>query len=153
MVWFSRSLLACQEFRPRIDRKSFRHEHLRKLLSTVRSFEYSESRTMKSFLLLVAAVLGCLSITSTASACDCCPTKVCCAPPPPVEVTWCVVDPCNGCKYEVSACLPACCKCETPCLAGWKPGLLGRKVLSYKFECGECVEVVITKHGRTIVRD
>ncbi len=29
-----------------------------------------------------------------------------------------------------------------------KPGLLGRKVLTYKFPCGECVEVVITKHGK-----
>ena len=85
----------------------------------------------------------------------CCQVQVaecCCpAPPPPVSVSWCVVDPCDPCcKYTVSACLPACCICQTPCLAGWKKGLFGRKILTYKFPCGECVEVVLTRRGARV---
>ena len=101
---------------------------------------------------LSTSLLAGLGQTQLAIAGDCCPKPVCCVPPPPVLVDWCVEDPCTCCKYSVSACLPACCKCETPCLVGWRPGLLGRKILTYKFPCGECVEVVITKHGKTIVR-
>ena len=101
---------------------------------------------------LSASLLAGLGQSQLATAGDCCPKPVCCVPPPPVLVDWCVEDPCTCCKYSVSACLPACCKCETPCLVGWRPGLLGRKILTYKFPCGECVEVVITKHGKTIVR-
>ena len=68
---------------------------------------------------------------------------------------WCVQDPCDPCaKYEVTACVPACCAGEIPCLAGWRKGFLGRKVLAYEFPgCGHCVEVVITCLGKTIVRD
>src|SRR6056297_1925526 len=86
----------------------------------------------------------------------CCePQPVCCpTPPPPVEVCWCVVDPCTGCTYQVEACVPACCAGVTPCLVDWRKGIFGRKVLTYKFECCDhCVDVVVTKHGRTIVRD
>ena len=107
----------------------------------------------KLFGLAILAGVGAFGGYMTdAKADDCCPKPVCCVPPPPVEVSWCVEDPCTCCKYSVSACLPACCKCETPCLVGWRQGLLGRKVLTFKFACGECVEVVITKHGKTIVR-
>ena len=85
--------------------------------------------------------------------CEPAPAPVCC-PPAPVEVTWCVTDPVTCCKYQVSACVPACCQGETPCLVGCKKGFLGRKILTYKFPgCGHCVDVVVTKHGRTIVRD
>ena len=101
---------------------------------------------------VLACVFAFGSHLSDATAGDCCTKPVCCVPPPPVEVSWCVEDPCTCCKYTVSACLPACCKCETPCLVGWHPGVFGRKVLTFKFACGECVEVVITKHGKTIVR-
>lgn len=112
-------------------------------------------RNMFLAAIVTATVFGSVNQARIADAGDCCPAPVCCvpAPPPPVEVTWCVQDPCTCCKYEVSACLPACCKCETPCLVDWRHGLLGRKILTYKFACGECVEVVITKHGKTIVRD
>ncbi len=84
----------------------------------------------------------------------CCqPAPVCC-PPPPVSVTWCVTDPTTCCTYEVSACVPACCAGQTPCLVSCKNGFLGRKILTYKFACcGHCVDVVVTKFGRTIVRD
>jgi hypothetical protein len=103
------------------------------------------------FVLTTCAFVG-MGQLDLAKAGDCCPKPVCCVPPPPVEVSWCVEDPCTCCKYSVSACLPACCKCETPCLVGWHSGLFGRKILTFKFACGECVEVVITKHGKTIVR-
>ena len=109
----------------------------------------------------VAAIFAMTAATSAdaglfhhkADAC-CEPAPVCCTPPPPVEVRWCVEDPCNCCSYEVSACVPACCAGVEPCLDGWRKGMLGRKILTYKFPCCDhCVEVVITKHGRTIVRD
>lgn len=86
----------------------------------------------------------------------CCePQPVCCTPPPPVEMTWCVTDPCNPCcTYEVTACVPACCADSAPCMTGWRKGIFGRKVLTYTFVgCDHCVDVVITKFGRTIVRD
>lgn len=105
------------------------------------------------FAVLTASLFSAMGQVQFAEAGNCCAKPVCCVPPPPVEVSWCVEDPCTCCKYSVSACLPSCCKCETPCLVGWHPGLLGRKVLTYKFPCGECVDVVITKHGKTIVRD
>ena len=71
-----------------------------------------------------------------------------------MEVKWCVKDPCTGCCYEVAACVPACCANIVPCLEDCKRGLFGRVILTYKFPCCDhCVDVVITKHGRTIVRD
>lgn len=83
----------------------------------------------------------------------CCEPEPCC-PAPPVQVEWCVKDPCNCCTYNVSACVPAECADSVPVQVGWKWGWFGRKVLTFKFEgCGHCVDVVITKHGRTIVRD
>jgi hypothetical protein len=92
-------------------------------------------------------------------AADCCapicpPEPVCCLKPaPPVNVTICVKDPVTCCVYEVDVCVPAECACEAPCLQSCRPGLLGRKILTYTWPCcGHCVEVVITKHGRTIVR-
>ena len=107
---------------------------------------------VKLFGFMVLASVFAIGSPLVVRAGDCCPKPVCCVPPPPVEVSWCVEDPCTCCKYSVSACLPACCKCEKPCLVGWHSGLLGRKVLTFKFACGECVEVVITKHGKTSVR-
>jgi hypothetical protein len=89
-------------------------------------------------------------------AADCCaPVEpVCCVQPaPPVPVTICVKDPVTCCVYEVEVCVPAECACEAPCLKSCRPGLFGRKILTYTWPCcGHCVEIVITKHGRTIVR-
>ena len=95
--------------------------------------------------------------TASASHCGpapCCePVVVCCPPPPPVQVCICVVDPCTGCTYTATVCVPACCAGEVPCLAGWRKGIFGRKVLTYKWPgCGHCVDIVLTKHGRVIVR-
>ncbi len=108
---------------------------------------------MKKFAIACALTASVFALPA-AFAGDCCaPEPVCvCAPPPPVDVTFCVVDPCDCCKYEVTVCLPAECACQTPCLVDWKKGLLGRKILTYKFPCGECVEVVITKHGKAFAR-
>jgi hypothetical protein len=71
-----------------------------------------------------------------------------------VEVTWCVKDPVTCCTHEVTACVPACCAGEIPCLDSCSRGFLGRRVLTYKFQCcGHCVDVVITHFGKVIVRD
>ncbi len=102
---------------------------------------------------LAAAFLSCLVVASLGAklnAGDCC----CPCPPPPQKVCICVVDPCTHCKYPVELCVPACCADEVPCYAGCRKGAFGRKILTYKWQCcGHCVEVVITKRGRTIVRD
>lgn len=113
--------------------------------------------------LAVVVTAGLMAVATPASAGECCcPAPVCCppapiccpAPPPPVKAEWCVKDPVTCCKYKVSACVPACCAGEIPCLDGCRKGLFKRKILTYKFSCcGHCVDVVITKHGRTIVRD
>ena len=66
----------------------------------------------------------------------------------------CVKDPCTCCTYEVTACVPACCGDAAPTLVCCRSGLFGRKVLTYAFaDCDHTVDVVITAHGRTIVRD
>ncbi|MGB0598107.1 MAG: hypothetical protein ACPGLY_15585 [Rubripirellula sp.] len=101
---------------------------------------------------------GCFSLRAACCAPQpaCCePQPVCCTPPPPVEMTWCVTDPCDPCcTYEVTACVPACCADSAPSMTGWRKGIFGRKVLTYTFVgCDHCVDVVITKFGRTIVRD
>ena len=99
----------------------------------------------------------CEPVCAPAPVCQpvCAPAPVCApvCPLPPVKVSWCVTDPCTCCTYQVSACVPAECACEVPCLASSRSGFLGRKILTYKWPgCGHCVEVVITKHGKTIVR-
>ena len=118
------------------------------------------------FLGLVIAAAATVALPSSASACDCgVPTVGCCAPapvccdpapvccpPPPVSVKFCAVDPCTGCAYPVSVCLPACCAGQMPCLVKHRDGFFGRRVLTYKFDCGECVEVVVTRRGKVIVR-
>lgn len=128
------------------------------------TFVFLEGKPMKSFTFVAAcaALLFASVAPSTANAgcCDpapapCCePAPVCCCPPPPVEVSFCVVDPVTCCKYPVTVCVPAECAGQTPCYVGCRPGFLGRKILTYKFPCcGECVDIVITKFGRVIVRD
>jgi hypothetical protein len=111
---------------------------------------------MKNFAFVAVMTLALTSLTGqTASAGNpCCePVAVCCpCPPPPVMVPLCIKDPCTCCVYEECICLPACCVGEVPCMT-WKKGLFGRKILTYKWACcGHCVEVVITKHGKVIVR-
>ena len=119
---------------------------------------------LAAFAMAVAAPVqaGCNSCCEAAPAPACCPAPapccpapapVCC-PPPPVKVCWTVKDPCTGCCYQVEACVPACCEGVVPCLDGHRKGLFGRKILTYKFACCDhCVDVVITRRGRTIVRD
>ncbi|MDM4019232.1 hypothetical protein [Roseiconus lacunae] len=118
---------------------------------------------MKSVPFFVAVAALCLSTLAPAAAnagcCDPAPTPCCepapvCCPAPPVKVSFCVTDPVTCCKYPVSVCVPAECAGQTPCYVGCRRGFLGRKILTYKFACcGTCVDIVITKHGRVIVRD
>ncbi len=94
----------------------------------------------------------------SASACDTCCAPcvkpvVCCVTPPPVLVEICIVDPCTCCTYKAEVCVPACCAEEAPCLAGVRHGIFGRKIYTYEWSCGHCVDIVVTKHGRVIVRD
>ena len=114
-------------------------------------------RVMAACAALMFAAIG--STTADAGCCQpapvpCCePAPVCC-PPPPVNVTFCVIDPVTCCKYPVTVCVPAECAGQVPCYVGCRRGIFGRKILTYKFTCcGKCVDVVITKHGRVIVRD
>ena len=107
--------------------------------------------TMLSFAAPSTAEAGCFGLLGR-----CCPPVDCCEPcePPPVAVTWCVKDPCTCCTYEVTACVPACCGDAAPTLVCCRSGLFGRKVLTFAFgDCDHTVDVVITAHGRTIVRD
>ncbi|WP_372899033.1 hypothetical protein [Stieleria sp.] len=116
---------------------------------------------LRVFAACTALLIGSLAAVNASAGCcepapaPCCePAPVCCPPPPPVPVTFCVVDPVTCCKYPVTVCVPCECAGEIPCYVGCRKGLLGRKVLTYKFQCcGECVDIVITKHGRVIVRD
>ncbi len=83
---------------------------------------------------------------------DCC--QVCCmpCPPPPVEMTFCLQDPCNCCVYEACVCVPACCAGEQPCVT-WKQGILGRQIATLCWQCcGHEAKVVVTKHGKVRVR-
>ena len=75
-----------------------------------------------------------------------------CAPPPPIEVTLCVDDPCDCCPaQEVCVCVPCCCT-EAPCIS-WRNGLFGRRVATYTWACcGHSVDVVVTRRGELIVR-
>ena len=101
--------------------------------------------TIKS-LAMLAVVAGAFAFTAPAEA------GRCCAPPPMVKATICVVDPCTCCKTEVCVCIPCCCKDEEPCLACCERGFLGRKILTYKYPCGHCVTVVIKRNGVVKVR-
>ncbi|GIW97003.1 MAG: hypothetical protein KatS3mg111_0336 [Pirellulaceae bacterium] len=102
------------------------------------------------------ALVMLLAAAPTAFAGHCCPQDCCkpvCCPPPPVKVELCIVDPCTGCTYKECVCVPACCADQEPCV-DCRPGLFGRKVLTYTWPCCDHqVKVIITKHGRVIVRD
>ena len=109
----------------------------------------------KIALATLAVTLGLLTFMGTSAiACDRCRVDPCCqpcAPPPPVMTELCVQDPCTCCTYKVCVCLPACCV-EDPCVT-CRPGIFGRKILTYTWPCcGHSVDVVITRRGRTIVR-
>jgi len=114
------------------------------------------SMVMVGLAMMSPAQAGLLGHGAAAGCCApvCAPEPVCCVKPaPPVNVTICVKDPVTCCTYEVEVCVPAQCACEAPCLESCRPGIFGRKILTYKWPCcGHCVEVVITKHGKTIVR-
>ena len=97
-------------------------------------------------LALAAVVAAAASFAATAEAGNCCP------PPPPVKVNLCVVHPCTGCTTNLCVCVPCCCKDQTPCLASCTKGLLGRKILTYKYPCGHCVTVVAKRNGSVKAR-
>ena len=94
---------------------------------------------------------------SEAGAGGCCATacgEPCCAacPPPPVTMVLCVQEPCTCCTHEVTVCVPACCQGQEACVS-WRRGLFGRQIATCTWACcGYRLEIVITKHGRVIVR-
>jgi hypothetical protein len=127
---------------------------------------------VRNLMLLVVAVAALtVAVPSTASAglfcgkpaCGapepCCQPAPCCAPAPvcepaPVEVTFCFQNPVTCCVEEVTVCVPACCAAEAPCLDSTRRGFFKRQILTFEWACcGHCVDVVVTKHGRLIVRD
>jgi len=110
---------------------------------------------MKSIRLIAAAL--CVAIAATFGAASVANAGDCCCPPPPPPgklVKICVQDPCTCCVKEVCVCVPCCCADgEVPCLVDCRKGLLGRKILTYKFaSCDYCVEVVILRNGEVKVR-
>lgn len=99
--------------------------------------------------LVAAFLLGGVALVSPAKV----EANPCCVPPP-VKVNFCACDPCTGCKYDVCACVPACCACEAPCLIDRCTKPFGRVVLSYCFKsCNKRVDVVINRRGRVTVLD
>ena len=109
----------------------------------------------KIALATLAVTLGLLAFMGTnAVACDRCRVDSCCqpcCPPPPVRTELCVQDPCTCCTYKVCVCLPACCV-EDPCVT-CRPGIFGRKVLTYTWPCcGHSVKVVVNRRGDVRVR-
>ena len=76
--------------------------------------------------------------------------KVCCGCEAPVKTVLVVKDPCCcGCSVEVPVCLPSCCTGE-PCVT-CRPGMFGRSIVEYSWDCGYLVRVVFTRHGDLIV--
>jgi hypothetical protein len=72
----------------------------------------------------------------------------CCEPP--IHLVLCVKDPCSCCEVEVPVCLPACC-CGEPEMCCY-PGILGRRIVDYQWECGHGVQVVFKTLGGHFVR-
>lgn len=108
---------------------------------------------MGSKRILVLLALGCcfLAVPSLAVAHEVCCEPSCCAPPPPIETIVCLQDPCTGCTYEVSLCVPPCCG-EPPCVT-WRNGIFGRRIAILSWECcGHSAKVIVTRRGRVIVR-
>lgn len=104
--------------------------------------------------LVIAVVSVATPAIATAGTHDCCVAARCCAPPPPVKVEFCFENPVTCCLEKVCVVVPACCAHEAPCLDSCRRGFLGRTILTYKWPCcGHCVDIVVTKHGRVIVRD
>lgn len=111
---------------------------------------------LRSILMACLVVGFFVAAAPAANAGGCCdPCCVpCCqpCPPPPVPVTLCVKDPCTCCTYQVDVCIPPCCKDSEVCVS-WRGGWFGRKIATYTWKCcGHSVDIVITKHGRVIVR-
>jgi len=61
-----------------------------------------------------------------------------------------VEDPCHcGCYAQVPVCLPTCCVGAPHVCA--KPGVLGRRRVSYTWDCGFAVEVIFRTRGDLVV--
>jgi hypothetical protein len=109
----------------------------------------------RGFLTVAAGTMLAAICSAPASAhtvrCDpCC--QACCEPPPPVELTVCLQDPCTCCSEDVELCIPAECAGEAPQVS-WRWGLFGRRIAELCWPCCDfSVEVVFTRHGRVIVR-
>lgn len=61
---------------------------------------------------------------------SCCCQPCCC----PVPTRFCLVDPCDGCSYDICVHLPPCCAGTAP-QVDWKYGVLGRKVAWLCWPC------------------
>jgi hypothetical protein len=73
-----------------------------------------------------------------------------CCVPPPVKMVLKAKDPCTCCWIDVCVCVPGCCTGEPCCVT--RCGFFGRVITQYTWCCGHTVEIVVTRHGRVIVR-
>lgn len=79
-----------------------------------------------------------------------CPCPV---PVPKVSTTICLYDACTCTTTQATLCLPATC-CGEPPQITWRSGIFGRRIATLCWPCcGYMAEVVVTRHGRVIVRD
>lgn len=110
---------------------------------------------MKNLLrpLLVVLTISCCLLATAApveARGRCC--QPCCVPPPPVEITLQLIDPCTCCPVEVCVCIPACCADEAPCIK-WRNGLFGRRVADVSWKCCKHkAKVIVNKCGEVTVR-
>jgi|GEM_PF-2933967 len=85
-----------------------------------------------------------------------CCEPVCCPCPPPipdVSKTICLYDACTCTTSQATLCIPATCCDEVPQIT-WRSGIFGRRIATLCWPgCGYKAEVVVTRHGRVIVRD
>lgn len=94
-----------------------------------------------------------LAPTMTVVCCQQCTRKKCrCPKPAPIEIEFCLVDPC-GCSHQACVSVPACCLGEQPEIS-WRDGVGSRQIATLCWRCCDHqVKVVVNGRGKVRVRD